>query len=566
MRRRVGIDLSGSAVALAHVGGSGGKLQLRGFALIETGGDVDTIAGELREARRAFRLPKHAEVIAWPGDIRPDAVRQAGFIVERVIAPSEALARVAQLHHGVPMPERVSAVVCVHQDSGAVVVVRDGHVLHEASLEWPLGTGPGRGRSELLRRYAFLAELTESLRGAFAAVARRHGAKVTEILTCGSLPDLRSLTMPLADEFDVEVETLDSTTGIELRLKRESAERAQEVMAALRLAIVAGRRWHTPSPGPRLKSGRAAGVVAAAAAAIILAVYLWPRGTPRDASETTVAATRTAQARQARTQPSRRTDRATSPPGAGNVPSRAATEEARARSVPAPKSEASAQPAGRTAQQAQQSSPAAPTTPAAVSTRPMPSPAPSASRPASPSMNARGLETPQAAPSPISTPAAPPPREASRAQGPARPGEAAARQAVELREPAAPPPATAPQQTTAPQQAAVPQQQTASRHTTSSPQPAASAAITVPEGPAQPPVRRARVDPPATQRSLDRLPPFPVPVSSIMWSADRQFAVVEGRILGVGDSIRGARIVEIRADALIVRDASGRLRRAGLGQ
>jgi hypothetical protein len=76
--------------------------------------------------------------------------------------------------------------------------------------------------------------------------------------------------------------------------------------------------------------------------------------------------------------------------------------------------------------------------------------------------------------------------------------------------------------------------------------------------------RRARVDPPATQRSLDLLPPFPVPVSSIMWSADRQFAVVEGHILGVGDSIRGARIVEIRADALIVRDGSGRLRRAGL--
>jgi hypothetical protein len=49
-----------------------------------------------------------------------------------------------------------------------------------------------------------------------------------------------------------------------------------------------------------------------------------------------------------------------------------------------------------------------------------------------------------------------------------------------------------------------------------------------------------------------------------MWSSERQFAVVDGRILAVGDSIRGATIVEIRVDAVIVRDASGRLRRAGL--
>ena len=41
-----------------------------------------------------------------------------------------------------------------------------------------------------------------------------HGASVSAIVTCGDLPDLRSLTMPLIEELDIEVETLDTLDGI----------------------------------------------------------------------------------------------------------------------------------------------------------------------------------------------------------------------------------------------------------------------------------------------------------------------------------------------------------------
>jgi hypothetical protein len=50
-----------------------------------------------------------------------------------------------------------------------------------------------------------------------------------------------------------------------------------------------------------------------------------------------------------------------------------------------------------------------------------------------------------------------------------------------------------------------------------------------------------------------------------LYSADRQLAIIDGRIVGVGDVVRGARIVEISATAVMLRDAQGRLRRLPLG-
>ena len=46
------------------------------------------------------------------------------------------------------------------------------------------------------------------------AEARKSGTPVDAVVTCGNLPELRSLTMPLIEELDVEVETLDSLEGL----------------------------------------------------------------------------------------------------------------------------------------------------------------------------------------------------------------------------------------------------------------------------------------------------------------------------------------------------------------
>ena len=46
---------------------------------------------------------------------------------------------------------------------------------------------------------------------------------------------------------------------------------------------------------------------------------------------------------------------------------------------------------------------------------------------------------------------------------------------------------------------------------------------------------------------------------------DRKFAIVNGRIVGPGDEVNGARIVDITPTTVLLRDAQGRLRSLSLG-
>jgi hypothetical protein len=59
--------------------------------------------------------------------------------------------------------------------------------------------------------------------------------------------------------------------------------------------------------------------------------------------------------------------------------------------------------------------------------------------------------------------------------------------------------------------------------------------------------------------------PFDAALGTILYSADRQLAIIDGRIVGVGDEVRGARVVEITPAAVMLRDGQGRLRRLPLG-
>ena len=59
--------------------------------------------------------------------------------------------------------------------------------------------------------------------------------------------------------------------------------------------------------------------------------------------------------------------------------------------------------------------------------------------------------------------------------------------------------------------------------------------------------------------------PFDASLETILYSSDRKFAIVDGRIVGVGDIVRGARIVEISPTSVTLRDSDGRLRRLALG-
>ena len=77
-----------------------------------------------------------------------------------------------------------------------------------------------------------------------------------------------------------------------------------------------------------------------------------------------------------------------------------------------------------------------------------------------------------------------------------------------------------------------------------------------PPPPAVAPVRR----PPPEEAPL----PFAATLGSILYGADRKLAIVDGRIVQVGDDVRGARVVEITPNSVLFRDREGRLRRLTL--
>jgi hypothetical protein len=55
-------------------------------------------------------------------------------------------------------------------------------------------------------------------------------------------------------------------------------------------------------------------------------------------------------------------------------------------------------------------------------------------------------------------------------------------------------------------------------------------------------------------------------LGTILYSTDRKLAIVNGRVVGVGDDVNGARIVEITPASVLLRDERGRMRILRLGQ
>jgi hypothetical protein len=83
----------------------------------------------------------------------------------------------------------------------------------------------------------------------------------------------------------------------------------------------------------------------------------------------------------------------------------------------------------------------------------------------------------------------------------------------------------------------------------------------VPSAAAPPPLAVAPVRRPPPEEAPR---PFDATLGSILYGADRKLAIIDGRIVQVGDEVRGARVVEITPNSVLFRDREGRLRRLSL--
>jgi hypothetical protein len=287
MRSITAVELGTDICALARTSVRGGEICLTAAAF--PGVEAFTLA--VRQTRRSLGLPRRCRVVVWglpDGASRRDAAVKplieplvaAGFRIERVVSPCNALAALAR-RMKTSRGEGSTCWIGINRGGVAIVVVRPGKLLYSHSFAWDSSIGSSGSQARLLQRYSLVSFLSPELKRAIAE-SRKFGTPVDAVVTCGNLPDLRSLTMPLIEELDVEVETLDSLEG--LVVSPPVAEKLAEWAPAIRLACAAtiarGTRPWDPSKKPAAWNTagtfvRAAGL-AAALAGIGYLLYMNP--------------------------------------------------------------------------------------------------------------------------------------------------------------------------------------------------------------------------------------------------------------------------------------------------
>ena len=290
------VELGTDTCAFAHTSVRGDEVRLVAADVLDPaafpGMDAFTIA--VRQTRRTMGLPRRCRAVVWglpDGANRKDAavklllapLTNAGFRVERVVSPCNALAALARLK--LSRGEGSTCWIAINRGGVAIVVVRPGKLLYAHSFAWDSSIGASGSQARLLQRYLLVSHLSPEVKRAMAE-ARKSGTPVDAVVTCGNLPDLRSLTMPLIEELDVEVETLDSLEG--LVVKPQLAEKLADSAPAIRLAAAAAIARGTRPWDPSKKQSHSRAISRAlSAAAILIALlgigYRWS-GKPRSSA------------------------------------------------------------------------------------------------------------------------------------------------------------------------------------------------------------------------------------------------------------------------------------------
>jgi len=282
MRAITAVEISADTCVLTRTSVKGGEVHLWSAETLDPAAfpGIGAFTQAVRKMRRAQHLPRRCRAVVWG---LPDGARRrdpavapliepltnAGFKVVKVVTPCNALGALARLR-----VSRAGGAMCwlgINRNAVAIVVVRPGKLLYSHWFTWDSNVGATGSQARLLQRYSLVAHLAPEIRRALAA-ARQKGTTVDGIVTCGNLHDLRSLTMPLIEELDMEVETLDSLEG--LGVNPESANGFVAAAPSLRLACAGtiARETRTVDEALRLQVRRRTRITAVLKIVALLAV------------------------------------------------------------------------------------------------------------------------------------------------------------------------------------------------------------------------------------------------------------------------------------------------------
>jgi hypothetical protein len=457
--------------------------------------DIAPAAGTVTRGTRQPVLVVLAPIGNLVRAIEP--LRLAGIFVRTIVTPAAALGSLAHLRRQSSIPGAVEAYVALEPSMTCVALVRDGVLVAARDLPWGFAQGHGasattRPRDEIAMRLS--ADIAD-----FIAAIGGEPREVGQVCVVGGLPELRSMTAEMMDHLDVEVEPLDSMSGIDIAHLPEPADEFRDRSAELRLAWAMAADWPPTINllrARRRRESRAMLSRAAIGAGIAAGLLIGWRveESPWWQSRAPTAAIAAPQSQTA----------------AGARDALAAPPPAVAAETPAP-----AAPPLR---------PTLPSTPPPpLRTEPARSPSSTTARATLPSSVAQDItrDTRQEPRQPAG--------DASFTRPPAPTAESAQGS----------PSATRPR---APSAAGT------KLESTSSPASAGVARAV-----------RVRPAPPETPQ------PFDASLGTILFSPDRKLAIVDGRIVAVGDEVRGARVVEITPTAVLLKDSEGKLRQLALG-
>jgi hypothetical protein len=233
-----GIELGPDCCVLVRGGRLGSHRTVAAAALITQANwpaERHALVEQLRAARRQHDLPSRARVVGWGDESSISPLAEAGFEIGTVLTPAQALGRVVRGRQLGAVPGTAVAALSLNTHGGAIAIVAGTQVIHSRVFEWSLGTPFTGVRSELLDRYLLVTQIAPQLKHVIELVRPVYGATVTSVVACGNLPNLRSLSMLLIEELDLEVETLDSD---ELLDSDEAPRTLVDSITSLQLAAV----------------------------------------------------------------------------------------------------------------------------------------------------------------------------------------------------------------------------------------------------------------------------------------------------------------------------------------
>lgn len=211
--------------------------------------------------------------------LRP--IVEAGFVVEGITTPCGALWSQARLRRPA-MRGAVQAFVALSANMSSLAIFANGFLLYARDISWGYGETP-LGPAPAMDREALATRLAGELRRSFLYLKQYWEEDVSLLLLCGDMPEIRSLTAPLIERLNIEVETLDTLEGIDAAALPEPADRFSEQVAAFRLASAIAVE-STPvnllplevTAARANRTGRRV-YVGGAVAAVVLAAFLYAR-------------------------------------------------------------------------------------------------------------------------------------------------------------------------------------------------------------------------------------------------------------------------------------------------